>query len=487
MTRRHGLLAQAFDRTAGAPLVGGNAVRLLRDAAENYPAWLAAIAAAERYVYFSNYIIRDDAAGSMFAEALLARARAGVPVRLVYDWLGNRWGSSRRLWRRLRDGGVEVRCHNPPRLASPIGWLERDHRKLLAVDGRVAYVSGLCVGDEWVGHPAQGIDPWRDTGVEIRGPALADVETSFAEVWASLGPPLSAGERRPRQAIPPAGDVRVRIVASTPGAGALLRVDQLVAAAARRTLWLTDPYFMGIPSYVEALRAAARDGVDVRLLVPGASDNPLLRPLSRAGFAPLLEAGVRIFEWKGPMLHAKTAVADGRWARVGSTNLNVASWIGNHELDALVADERFAGEMERMYEDDLAQTTELLLRSRRARQHRKRPHRRATHRVGSSEGSAGRAVTGAVRIGHAVGAAITERRALMLLGPKVMVSAGTLLLALGAMALLWPRLVAVPLALVASWLGAALLGRAAAVARARRRARTPSPVTPPPGGTSPSS
>ncbi len=472
MSRRHGLLAQAFDRTAGAPQVGGNAVRLLRDAAENYPAWLAAIAAAECYVYFENYIIRDDATGAMFAEALSARARAGVPVRLVYDWLGNRWGASRRLWRRLHEGGVEVRCHNPPRLASPVGWLERDHRKLLTVDGRVAYVSGLCVGEEWVGDPGNGIEPWRDTGVEIRGPALADVEASFAEVWASLGPPLPAGERLPREVIPPAGDVRVRIVASTPGAGALLRVDQLVAAAARRTLWLTDPYFMGIPSYVEALRAAARDGVDVRLLVPGASDNPLLRPLSRAGFAPLLEAGVRIFEWKGPMLHAKTAVADGHWARVGSTNLNIASWIGNHELDALVADDGFAGEMERMYENDLAQTTELVLRAGRARPDRLHPHWRGTHRVGPGEGSAGRAVTGAVRIGHAVSAAITERRALTQLGPKVLVSAGALLLALAAIALLWPRVVAVPLAALTVWLGAALLARAFAVARERRRAHS---------------
>ncbi len=133
------------------------------------------------------------------------------------------------------------------------------------------------------------------------------------------------------------------------------------------TLWLTDAYFAGVAPYVQALRAAARDGVDVRLLVPGASDIPVLRPLSQAGFRPLLEAGIRVFEWKGPMLHAKTAVADGRWARVGSSNLNIASWIGNYELDAVVENEAFAGEMEEMYLADLQNATEIVLEPRRRR------------------------------------------------------------------------------------------------------------------------
>jgi hypothetical protein len=145
----------------------------------------------------------------------------------------------------------------------------------------------------------------------------------------------------------------MRIVATVPYTAALFRVDQLVAALAQRTLWLTDAYFAGTTPYVQALRAAARDGVDVRILVPGSSDIPVLRPLSRAGYRPLLEAGVRVFEWNGSMLHAKTAVADGRWARVGSTNLNLASWIGNRELDAMVEDEAFARDMEAMYLEDL--------------------------------------------------------------------------------------------------------------------------------------
>ena len=157
----------------------------------------------------------------------------------------------------------------------------------------------------------------------------------------------------------------VRIVASVPATAGMLRLDQLVAALARKRLWLTDAYYAGTTTYVQALRAAAKDGVDVRLLVPNGTDIPLLRPLSRAGYRPLLEAGVRVFEWNGTMLHAKTAVADGHWARVGSTNLNIASWFGNCELDAVVEDESFAREMEEMYLEDLANATEVVLDEKR--------------------------------------------------------------------------------------------------------------------------
>src|SRR4029079_17812210 len=134
----------------------------------------------------------------------------------------------------------------------------------------------------------------------------------------------------------PTGDIRLRVVASLPGTAGLFRMDQLVAALARKRLWLTDAYYAGTTTYVQALRAAAADGVDVRLLLPNGTDIPLLKPLSRAGYRPLLEAGVRVFEWSATMLHAKTAVADGHWARVGSSNLNLASWLSNCELDAVI-------------------------------------------------------------------------------------------------------------------------------------------------------
>ena len=161
-----------------------------------------------------------------------------------------------------------------------------------------------------------------------------------------------------------------RVVASTPGSASLYRLDPLVASLARRTLWLTDAYFAGTSIYVQALRAAAEDGVDVRLLVPGpGSDIPLVQAISRAGYRALLRSGVRVFEWNGPMLHAKTAVADARWARVGSTNLNLSSWVGNRELDLVIENEAFGQAMEEMFALDLTNSTEIVLEPR----HRVRP------------------------------------------------------------------------------------------------------------------
>jgi len=475
--RRDELIARALDRAAGAPLVAGNAVRLLRDADENYPAWLAAIRGAERYVYFESYIVYDDDVGAVFAEALCSKAREGVPVRVVYDWLGAVGKTSRRFWRRLREAGVEVRCYNPPRLSSPLGWLHRDHRKLLSVDGRIAFITGLCVGRAWAGDPARGIPPWRDTGIEIRGPAVADAEAAFAEVWADTGPPLPAGERVPRERMEPAGTVALRVVASRLGSTGILRLGQLVAAGARTRLWITDAYFAGIPSYVQALRAAAHDGVDVRLLIPGATDIPLLRPLSQAGFRPLLEAGVRVFEWKGSMLHAKTAVADGRLARVGSSNLNISSWMANLELDAAVEDAGFAEEMEHAYLADLENATEIVLpRSRRRGAPRERPGHRGRPAARLSGASAGRAAAGALRIGNTVGAAIVDRRVLVSTEARILGLAGLALLLLAAIALLVPRVVATVLAIVLGWFGAALLVRAAALRRERNTAHRDTPL-----------
>jgi cardiolipin synthase len=439
-------------------------VRLLRDAGENYPAWLEAIGSARRTIHFESYIIHDDETGQQFARALLARAAAGIRVRVVYDWLGAVGKTSRRFWRELREGGIEVRCFNPPGLSSPFAWVSRDHRKMLAVDGRVAFVTGLCVGQAWVGDPARGVEPWRDTGIAVHGPAVADLEAAFARMWALTGTPIAEAELPTRESLAPAGDVAVRVIAGMPGTAELYRLDQLIAAAARETLWLTDAYFVGTTAYVQSLRAAARDGVDVRLLVPGASDIWVLRGLSRAGYRPLLEGGVRVYEWNGPMLHAKTAVADGRWARVGSTNLNLQSWIGNWELDVAVEDTGFAGQMEDMYLDDLGRATEVTL-TRRARVVRtgKPPKLRARRRPGS----AGRAAAGAVSIGSAVGAAMTGRRVLGPAEARIMGTAGVALLALGVVALLWPRTVTVPLAVLAIWLAASLLLRAWALRRER--------------------
>jgi cardiolipin synthase A/B len=483
------LLDQAFTRAAGASLVGGNRVRLLRDARENYPAWLEAIHGAERTIFFENYLWCEDETGREFRDALVAKARAGVRVRVIYDWLGSLFRASSRYWHALRQAGIEVRCFNPPRLEAPFAALHRDHRKMLAVDARIGFVTGLCIGRMWVGDPRRGVLPWRDTGIEIRGPAVAEVERAFAQVWAAIGPPLEAEELTSHYLIPEQGTVALRIVASQPGLSAVLRLDQLIAAAARRTLWLTDAYFAGVPPYVQALRAAARDGVDVRLLVPGASDVPLLRPLSEAGYRPLLEGGVRIFEWKGSMLHAKTSVADGRWARVGSSNLNLASLIGNFELDAIIEDTVFAAEMERMYLEDLDGSTEIVLRRRRfavPRRVRRLARTgaalggRSAHdgtrfrtTTGDPRGSASRAAAGALRIGRAVGAALTEQRILAPTEARAVAAVAVGFTAAVIVIAFWPLVAAIPIMILLAWAALALFAKALALRRERRRLGQP--------------
>ncbi len=454
------LADQAFSRTAGAPLVAGNAVRLLKDAAENFPAWLDAIRSAERSIFFESYIVGEDATGREFRDALAEKARAGVNVCVLHDWLGSPGKIVPGFWRPLSAAGASVRAFNPPRFDSPLGWLSRDHRKSICVDGRVAFVSGLCVVAAWLGDPAAGKEPWRDTGVEIRGPAVADVERAFAQVWATTGDPLGDDELTDPAAMPPMGDVALRVVASAPAAAGLMRLDQLIASIARSRLWLTDAYFVPVTAYVQALCAAARDGVDVRLLVPGASDVPVVSPLSRSAYRPLLSGGVRVFEWNGTMLHAKTAVADGRWARVGSTNLNLASFVGNYELDVAIEDAGFAALMEHQYRDDLKHATEIVLQRRRRSLRPVPAQVEGTRPRRARSGSAGRAAAGAVRFGSAVGTALVRPRELGFGSTRILGGAAALLAALALVWILWPKSIAWPLAAIALWFAIAFLIRA---------------------------
>jgi cardiolipin synthase A/B len=451
---------QAFSRAAGAPLVPGNSVRILKDARENYPAWLQAINSAKHYVNFESYIIHEDEIGYEFAEALAEKAEQGVKVRIVYDWLGA-FSTSRRFWKSLIKAGAEVRCFNSPKLDSPFSWLGRDHRKMLSVDGQIGFISGLCVGNDWVGSPEQNIEPWRDTGVAIEGPAVADIELAFAMSWAACGSPIPESELLDRNNIEPKGDTMLRVIASVPNTAGLYRLDHLIAAGARHYLWITDAYFIGTTSYLQSLIAASKDGVDVRILVPSASDIPLVRAISLGGYRPLLEAGIRVFEWNGSMLHAKTAVADGMWARVGSTNLNVASWMGNWELDVFIEDKEIAEDLEEMYLEDLTNSTEIVLsHKKKVRPIDPTKRKRTRRKAKSSTGSAGRAAAGAIGIGSAISAAIINRRVLGPAESRVMLLASLLLIGLSMVAVLWPRWITIPLAVLGTWLAISLLLKA---------------------------
>ena len=467
---------RAFARAAGAVPTDGNAVRLLLDCKENFPAWLESIKAATSYVLFESYIVADDIIGRRFLDALASKAREGVRVYVIYDWLGST--KTRGLWAALRGAGVQVACFNPPSFDSPLAWLTRDHRKSIVIDGMIGYVSGLCVSSEWEGNPQKRLEPWRDTGVEIRGAAVADLERAFGHMWVACGgTPITFDDATSMPQAP--GKMRVRVIAGEPGATGTYRTDLLVASVAREHLWLTDAYFIATAAYTQALRAAARDGVDVRLLVPGASDIPALSPLSRAGYRALLEAGVRVFEWNGTMLHAKTAVADRLWSRVGSTNLNLASWMSNYELDVAIEDRTFAKRMALQYERDLMRSTEIVLtRRNRVRPAESRDQVESElggHVRRAVVGSAGRAAAGAVSVGSALGAALTNRRALGPAEAGLLATMGCVVLAISAVAFFAPRALAWPIGVLFGWLGIAWGWKAG---RLWRRASEERPLAP---------
>jgi cardiolipin synthase len=445
---------QALSRSAGAPLIAGNAVELLIDAQAHFDAWLNAIAGAKRHVFLENYIIRNDRIGQAFRDALVERARAGVFVAVIADWAGCLGQSRSSFWNPLREAGGEVRIYNPPRLGSSFGWISRDHRKVLVVDGETGFLSGVCISEKWLGDPAKNVPPWRDTGVMLRGPAVAEIEQAFADSWQDAGTPLPEHARvASGDAVGQAGDVNLRVIATQPSTAGMYRLDQMVAAMATKTLWLTDAYFVGVAPYVQALSAAARDGVDVRLLVPGTSDIPMVAGMSRSGYRPLLKAGIRVFEWNGSMLHAKTAVADRRWARVGSSNLNIASWLSNREIDVAIEDAPFAQKLADQYEADLENATEILLRGRRTKSGNERMRSRSPRppRPRHGGGSSSRAAAGALRIANTVGAAMSHHRVLGDTETGSVLAGAIAAIVLTVVAVLWPAVIAWPLALVGAW------------------------------------
>jgi len=463
MPRDHGTLRVlgdlAFSRAAGAPLVPGNRVRVLRDGAENYPAWEAAIEQARRWIHVEMYIVHRDAVGRRFIDLLTAKARAGVTVRLLYDWFGCGWTPLLGLFRPLLHAGAEVRAFDPPSLTAILGWTRRNHRKLLTVDGEIAFVSGLCLGEDWVGRPERHRPPWRDTGIEIVGPAVAHAEAAFVDTWRFAGGSLELPAEQPVD-LPPAGSVSLRLIPTEPFSWSMLQLDLLVTSMAKRTLWITDAYFLGHGPFVEALRRAARDGVDVRLLLPQGSDVGWTVPASRTLYRALLESGVRIFEWNGLMIHAKTAVADSRWARIGSTNLNLSSWLGNWELDVAIEDEGIAKTLEDHYEQDLHDSTEIVLGRRRATGLPMDPRARARR-------SARRVMRTVTGLGRSIGAAVSGNRRLEDFEFGPLFTFGGLLTVIAVLGIVYPKSLAWPFAMLAGWTGVSFIVEAVSLWRRR--------------------
>lgn len=457
---RSNRLNRALTRVSDAPLRTGNQLTLLRNGSETYTDWLAAIGRAQRWVHLENYIFKSDRIGQRFADALAERAAAGVRVRVLYDWFGS-LDVPNSFWRRLRGAGVDVRVFNPLRLGAPLAVINRDHRKLLAVDGNYASVGGVCIADPWLDRsPVTGL-PYRDTAVRVLGPAVADLERAFANVWSHMGAPLPVGELPSLSDLPRAGAVSTRVIVQEPDRMRMLRVFQVMLAAAEQRVWIADAYFLAAPILREALMAAARDGIDVRILLPATNDLPMVGALSRYGYRPLIEAGVRIWEYAGLMMHAKTTVADGWWARVGSTNLNVTGLQMNWEIDLVAEDRQFGAAMEAMYEDDLSHAREIRLSGhRRLRPRPVRPEsvaeRSARRHRTSRSGRAGVAVA---RVGAAIqtaGSATLKQQ-----DRSISATVGAALVAFALLVGRFPRVIAWPLALISALLGSLNLARAA--------------------------
>lgn len=486
-----GFPRDAMSRAVGGDAVPGNALSLQFEGSSTFGAWLDAIGEAERYIHFENYVVRDDRVGRVFRDALISKAEAGVPVRLLYDWIGS-WATSRGYWKPLVQAGVEVRAFNRPSVRDPFGVLQRDHRKLICVDGQVAFVGGFCVGTEWAGDG--DAPPWRDTGVEIRGPAAAVAAQAFERIWGEIGDPVPDELHGRPEATPHVGKTPVWMIEGEPGRSRVYRALQLVAAHARSRIWITDAYFVAPRPVSEALAAAARAGVDVRVVLPAHNNWPLVGSLSRGGYRFLLEAGVRLFEWQGPMIHAKTSVADGIWGRVGSSNLNSASLLGNWEIDVGVLDEGMAAQLEGLFLADLTSSVEIVLPRTQVevsrlearadleesglRRASLEPEGPLTERLerelrsqltGQVAAGAGWRIADLVRAGSALGGAIAGHRTLGREDRTVLGTVAFMLLVVAALGAIFPVWIGWAVAVVFGWLGIVMSVRAFVQARRARK------------------
>jgi len=349
-------------RIDASPIYGGNAVTVFFDGPPAFASMCAAIAGAEREVLLEAYILKDDATGRAFVEALAAAVQRGVTVRVLADAFGSSDTRSE-FWRQMEERRIEVRLYHP---FLPFLWYQpyRDHRKILVLDRRVAFTGGMNIGDEYGSSlRGRGSKLWRDTHARLEGPVAWEMAVVFQEGWDRAGgtpfeiPPLEL----PPPDEPAQPGASILVLDSSPGRGHEETASVLAAmgAAARKTFWLTNAYFAPRRGALPLLARAAARGVDVRLLLPGTSDVPLVRHAGHGMFRYLLERGVRIFEYETSVLHAKTVVADGWVSMIGSTNMDFRSFHFNSECNVVVLDGAVAESLERQFAVDLAGAREI--------------------------------------------------------------------------------------------------------------------------------
>jgi cardiolipin synthase len=369
--QRHTLLIEVI---SGSPLVTGNKVTLLIDGPATYDAMFKAIRGAKDTINFETYIFDDDELGRRFADLLLQKQAEGVQVNLLYDSVGCMTTPSA-FFQRLRDGGIQAREFNPINPSKARGkWLlsQRDHRKILIVDGKVAFTGGVNISNVYSSSLSGGPSreqkgdhiqhSWRDTDVQIEGPAVAEFQKLFLETWAREQGPESNRNYFPT--LKQEGNDLMRVIGSTPGQENRITYMMYVSAFtyAETFIHLTTPYFVPDEQMMEALTHAAERGVDVKIILPGASDSALLFYAGRSYYTHLLESGVKLYERRtDSMLHAKTAVIDSIWSTVGSTNMDLLSFLNNDEVNAVILSRDFATKMEVMFEEDLRESNQIRL------------------------------------------------------------------------------------------------------------------------------
>ena len=364
--------ARGLWRIAAADVSSGNDVMLLHDGPATFDAMVDAIEDARETIVLEAYIFRSDEVGQRIGDALVVAAQRGVRVRLLTDWIGMR-GIKSSFLATLRKAGIEHRVFSPPGFRPWLGLIPRDHRKLLVIDAKVGITGGVGIGNEWIGKTKRHRSHWRDTAVRIEGPAASDMQQAFDTMWQrALKRERRGMHRLTRRAargahLDPATaePALVGIIEGEPLRLRVARALQMQAISAERSIWIATAYFAPSWSEVEALVGAARDGVDVRILVPSRNDHPWVTLLTRRYYRRLLTNGVRIWEWKGTMMHAKTSVVDGRWVRVGSTDFNPLGVAINFELDAVIEDPTIGAKAEAMFLDDLEHSSEITMRSRK--------------------------------------------------------------------------------------------------------------------------
>ena len=367
-------LALLEEQATGAPLIPGNKVTLLFDGPATMREMMAAARDAKSSINLETYIFDQDPIGLQFAELLMEKRRQGVIVNIIADGVGT-LATPKEFFERLRAAGIKVLIFNPVNpLQRPGNWQlnNRDHRKIMVVDGKVGFTGGINISETYANSSLfrsrkkpDNVNSeevgWRDTHIRIEGPAVAALQYAFVDNWVHQ----DAGDLPPAEYFPhlaPAGDKVLRVLATSPDRDSEIYKSMMVAMnEAKQSIHITSAYFVPDQQIVDSLVAAAKRGVDVKLVLPGVSDHDLIKYAGQAFYDQLLEGGVKIYQLQVAVLHAKTAVIDGAWSTIGSANIDRRSFIHNYELNVVVIDPGFGRDMENAFNEDLRSSKEVTL------------------------------------------------------------------------------------------------------------------------------